>query len=155
MSKKNKKGQVESGDRGDLGIISDEIMKGAKEPSFEDQLAKEATEDAAAQGTPVAEPKKKKKSYYNPEAAKARRVALMEAAKKGGYVPKERTPGTGKTEKRTSKTGTNYYYQPWSSLTQEQKDARLLAARKRNADDREMARKYREEHPEVKQEAKS
>lgn len=129
MSKKNKKGQVEV----------QEIVE-------EEKVAEVIEEES-----PKLNPEPKRKSYYNPVAAKARRVALMEAAKKGGYVPKERTPGTGKTEKRVSKTGTNYYYQPWSSLTQEQKDARLLAARTRNADDREMARKYREEHPDTKE----
>lgn len=87
-----------------------------------------------------------RKSSYNPETAKAYRERIMEFAKKGGYVPKPKAEGTGLTEKRTSKKGTTYYYQPWSSLTDEQKKARLAQARDRAARDREMARLYREEH---------
>jgi len=87
-----------------------------------------------------------KKSTYNPVAAKAYRDRLMEFAKKGGYVPKPKAEGTGFTEKRTSKTGTTYYYQPWSSLTDEQKKTRLAQARSRAARDRDLARRYREEH---------
>lgn len=91
----------------------------------------------------------KKKGSYNPKAAKAYRERIMEFAKLGGYEPKPRAKGTGLTEKRTSKKGTTYYYQPWSSLTDEQKKTRLAQARERAARDREMARKYREEHPEA------
>ncbi len=94
-----------------------------------------------------------KKSSYNAEAAKAYRERIMEFAKLGGYVPKPRAEGTSLTEKRVSKKGTTYYYQPWSSLTDEQKKTRLAQARERAARDREMARKYREEHPEPKAES--
>ena len=92
--------------------------------------------------------KPRAKTYYNPVAAKARRELIMEFAKKGGYEPKVRAPGTGLTEKRTSKTGTTYYYQPWSTLSEETKAARLAQARERAARDRELVRKYKEEHPE-------
>jgi len=92
----------------------------------------------------------KKKYYYNPVTAKAYRDRIKAAAVVGGYVPQERKPGTGQTEKRTSKSGTNYYYTPWSKLTEEQKQSRLASARARMAQEREDAKKYREEHPEVK-----
>lgn len=114
--------------------------------------APKAVEEQAVGGQPTAEVQPVKKSTYNPETAKAYRERLMEFAKKGGYVPKPKAEGTGLTEKRTSKTGTTYYYQPWSSLTEEQKKTRLAQARDRAARDRDMARKYREEHPEAKPE---
>jgi len=109
-------------------------------------------EEQTVGGSPSAEeqPVVKKKSTYNPATAKAYRERLMEYAKKGGYEPKPKAEGTGLTEKRTSKTGTTYYYQPWSSLTDEQKKTRLAQARERAARDREMARLYREEHPKEK-----
>ena len=94
----------------------------------------------------------KPKGKYNKETAKAYRDRIREFAIKGGYVPKERKPGTGLTEKRTSKSGKTYYYTPWGALTKEQKDARLAAARARMAEDRELAKKWREEHPEEKPE---
>ena len=121
--------------------------------------AKEQVETAQEQvGEPAAESSEtseepKKKYHYNPVTAKAYRERIMEFAKKGGYEPKPRAEGTGLTEKRTSKTGTTYFYQPWSTLTDEQKKKRLAQARERAARDREMARKYREEHPEPKEES--
>jgi len=114
------------------------------------QLTVEVAAGAEAPREQAVEPaveQPKKKYSYNPEAAKAYRERLMEFAKKGGYVPKPKAEGTGLTEKRTSKKGTTYYYQPWSTLTDEQKKTRLAQARGRAAGDREMARKYREEHP--------
>ncbi len=124
--------------------------------SVEEQVesVQEQVEEPVAE--PVEEPTAeipKKKGSYNPVAAKAYRERIMEFAKKGGYEPKPRAEGTGLTEKRTSKTGTTYYYQPWSTLTDEQKKTRLAQARERAARDREMARKYREEHPEPKEES--
>lgn len=106
-------------------------------------------EEQEVQEEQVAE-EPKKKTYYNPETAKAYRDRLKEFAIKGGYVPKERTPGAGHTEKRTSKTGTTYYYQPWSTLTDEQKATRLAQARERMARDRADAAAYRKEHGEEK-----
>ncbi len=91
----------------------------------------------------------KKKYTYNPTTAKAYRDRIMDFAKQGGYEPKPKSEGTGLTEKRTSKTGTTYYYQPWSTLTDDQKKTRLAQARERSAKDRELARKYREEHSEA------
>jgi len=98
--------------------------------------------------TPAATPApaESKKSSYNPERAKAYRQKLKEAAARGGYVFKERKPGTGTTVKKQSASGKVYYYQPWSTLTEEQKKARLEAARQRAALERELARKYKEEH---------
>lgn len=115
------------------------------------ETAQEQVEEPEA-GSSAAEALKTKYKY-NPVAAKAYRERIMEFAKKGGYEPKPRAEGTGLTEKRTSKTGTTYYYQPWSTLTDEQKKKRLAQARERAARDREMARKYREEHPEPKEES--
>lgn len=93
----------------------------------------------------VLEEPKTKKLTYNPVAAKAYRDKLREYALKGGYVPKERKPDSA-IEKRTSKTGNVYYYQPWSSLTDKQKAERLAQARERSARDREDALKYKQEH---------
>ncbi|MEM3426749.1 MAG: hypothetical protein QW212_00615 [Nitrososphaerales archaeon] len=91
-------------------------------------------------------PQSVKKRSYNPERARAYREKLKAAAIAGGYVFKERKAGSGVTVKKVSKTGKEYYYQPWSTLTEEQKKARLEAARKRAALERELARKYKEEH---------
>lgn len=96
----------------------------------------------------------KRKTYYNPKTAKAYRERLMEFAKKGGYEPKPRAEGTGQSEKRTSKAGKTYYYTPWSKLTEEQKAKRLEQARTRATVDRELAAKYKAEHPEEFPEAK-
>lgn len=90
-----------------------------------------------------------KKGSYDPAKAKAYRDKIKQAAIAGGHVFKEKGVGTGTTIKRVSKTGTTYYYQPWSQLSQDQKDERLAAARKRNAVDRDMAAKYKTEHPEL------
>jgi len=90
-----------------------------------------------------------KKSNYDAVKAKQYRDRIKAAAIAGGHVFKEKGAGTGTTVKKTSKTGTTYYYQPWSQLSQEQKDARLASARKRNADDRALAAKYKLEHPEL------
>jgi len=83
-----------------------------------------------------------RKSYYNPEKARERRAAIMAAAKAGGYVPRPRRVGAGVTVQKTSKSGKIYYYQPWSSLTEEQKRARLNYARQ----ERQYAKLYKEEH---------
>ncbi len=104
-------------------------------------------EDEGA-GAPKEEEQLKRKSYYNPVTAKAYRERLMEAAKAGGYEPKPRAAGTGASEKRTSKKGTTYYYTPWSSLTEEQKATRLAQARTRAKTERELAARYKAEHPE-------
>jgi len=112
----------------------------------EEKVVEEVTAEETAEGNTNSEEAPKKKSTYNKEAAKKRRDELMEYAKAGGYVPKVRTPGSGNTEKRTSKKGTTYYYTPWSSLDPEQKAKRLEQARERTARDREDAKKYREEH---------
>lgn len=115
----------------------------ALEPEVVEQAPAETPVVAEVEAAPT-----KKKYYYNAEAAKRRRERLMEYAKLGGYVPRPRSEGTGATEKRTSKTsGKTYYYTPWSKLTQEQKDARLASARDRAKEERELARKYKEEHP--------
>ena len=105
----------------------------------------ETSEPEAASKQPVAA-SAKKKYYYNPEKAKERRDKLMEFAKAGGYEPKKRV-GTGVTEKRTSKSGKTYYYTPWGKLTEDQKDQRLAQARDRMKEERALARKYKEEHP--------
>lgn len=112
----------------------------------EEKVVEEVTAEETAEGNTNSEEAPKKKSTYNKEAAKKRRDQIMEYAKAGGYVPKERTPGSGNTEKRTSKKGTTYYYTPWGSLTPEQKATRLAQARDRTARDRDDAKKYREEH---------
>ncbi|MEM3426771.1 MAG: hypothetical protein QW212_00725 [Nitrososphaerales archaeon] len=76
--------------------------------------------------------------------AAAYRAKIKAAAMAGGYVFKQRTPGAGVTVKKVSKTGKEYYYQPWSTLTEEQKRKRLEYGRKT----RELARLYKLEHPE-------
>ena len=81
------------------------------------------------------------------ERAKEYRQRLMAAAKAGGYVPKKRV-GTGATQKRTSSRGTTYYYQPWSSLTAEQKQKRLAYSRDYSRRVRAEAAAYRREHGE-------
>lgn len=78
-------------------------------------------------------------------AAKAYRDRIMAAAQAGGYQPKKRT-GLGLSEKRTSKHGTTYYYQPWASLSNEQKAKRLAQSRKYAAETRALAAAYRAEH---------
>jgi hypothetical protein len=83
-----------------------------------------------------------KKYFYDPEAARARRQRIMEAAIAGGYVPRPRRVGAGITERRTSKSGKPYFYTPWSKLTPEQKAARLEYARR----ERQYAKAYKEEH---------
>ena len=119
------------------------------EPVAEEAAKAAETEAGAKPGAEAAAPGAgvKKKYYYNPAKAKERRDKVMAAAVAGGYIPKKRT-GTGTTEKRTSKTGKTYYYTPWNKLSGEQKDARLAQARGRMKDERALARKYKEEHPE-------
>ena len=78
-------------------------------------------------------------------ASKARRDKIMAAAKAGGYVPQKRE-GSGLSIKKTSKTGTTYYYQPWKTLTQEQKDKRIKYSKEYAAKTRAEARAYRAEH---------
>jgi len=125
-----------------------------QEASVEEQVntTQEPVEELTAESSEASEAPKKK-YHYNPVTAKAYRERIKEFAKKGGYEPKPRAEGTGLSEKRTSKTGTTYYYQPWSTLTDEQKKTRLAQARERAAKDREMARMYREEHPELTEES--
>ena len=84
------------------------------------------------------------------DAAKARREKLMEYAKQGGYTPRPRVAGTGNTIKKTSKTGTTYYYQPWGTLNPEQKAKRLEYSKRWGAETRAMAAAYKREHPEVR-----
>ncbi len=79
------------------------------------------------------------------DAAKARRERIMAAAKKGGYVPQKRV-GLGLTIKKVSRTGTTYYYTPWKTLTPEQKRKRIEYGKRYAAEQRRMARAYREEH---------
>jgi len=74
--------------------------------------------------------KKGRVYYYDPEAAKRRREAIMEAARRGGYVPQRRRVGLGIAERRVSRTGRVYYYIPWAKLTPEQKEARLEYGRR-------------------------
>jgi hypothetical protein len=88
-----------------------------------------------------------KKGTYDPVKSKEYRDRIKAAAIAGGHVFKVRGEGTGISIKKTSKSGKEYYYQPWSQLTEEQKKSRLDAARKRAAEDREYARKWKEEHP--------
>lgn len=77
-------------------------------------------------------------------AAKRRRERIMEAAKQGGYVPQRRV-GTGATIKKTSRTGTTYYYTPWSSLSPDQKQKRIDYSKKYAAETRALARAYKKE----------
>ena len=77
--------------------------------------------------------------------AKEYRAKLMAAARAGGYTPQKRT-GMGLTQKRTSRHGTTYYYQPWSSLTAEQKAKRLSYSRENSRKIRAEAAAYRKEH---------
>lgn len=102
-----------------------------------------------SQSVPPATPAKK--FSYNPERAKAYRDKIKAAAIAGGHVFKEKGQGTGHTVKKVSKTGKEYYYQPWDTLTAEQKEARLASARERSKQDRELAAKYKLEHPELAQ----
>lgn len=97
---------------------------------------------AAASSTKKVSLKTGKTYYYDPLAAKKRREDLKAYAIAGGYTPKPRRVGSGVTIQKTSKTGKTYYYTPWGSLTPEQKEARLDYAREQ----REFARRYREEH---------
>ncbi len=79
--------------------------------------------------------------------AKEYRERLMGFAKAGGYEPKKRE-GKGLTIKKTSKTGTTYYYQPWGTLTAEQKAKRIAYSKGYAAKVRREAAAYRREHPE-------
>lgn len=79
--------------------------------------------------------------------AKEYRNRLMAAARAGGYVPKKRE-GSGLTIKKTSKHGTTYYYQPWSTLSAEQKAKRLAYSRENARKVRAEAAAYRREHGE-------
>lgn len=97
---------------------------------------------AAPSATKRVSKKTGKTYYYDPEAAKKRREELKAYAIAGGYTPKPRRVGAGVTIQKTSKTGKTYYYTPWASLTPEQKEARLDYARQ----EREYARRYKEEH---------
>lgn len=110
------------------------------------EVAVEEVEEARVIVEEKVEEQPKKKTYYNPTAAKAYRDRIKEFAKAGGYVPKERAPGSGQTIKKTSKAGTTYYYQPWSTLTDDQKAKRLAQARERMARERADAAAYRKEH---------
>lgn len=114
-------------------------------PTQAASVATESQGDSAALASEVTA----KKSYYNKERAKAYRDRIREAAIAGGYIFKEKGVGGGTTVKKVSKTGKEYYYQPWSLLTKEQKEARLAAARERSIQDRELAQKYKQEHPEL------
>lgn len=78
-------------------------------------------------------------------AAKAYRERLMAAARAGGYEPKRRE-GSGLTQKRTSRHGTTYYYQPWNTLTGAQKAKRLAYSREYSQRTRAQAAAYRAEH---------
>ena len=78
-------------------------------------------------------------------ASKARRDKIMAAAKQGGYIPQKRE-GKGLSIKKTSKTGTTYYYQPWDTLDQAQKDKRIKYSKDYAAKTRAEARAYRAEH---------
>lgn len=77
--------------------------------------------------------------------AKKYRETLMAHAKAGGYVPKKRE-GKGLTIKKVSKRGTTYYYQPWETLTKEQKAARIQYSKDYAARVRAQAAAYRREH---------
>jgi hypothetical protein len=112
-------------------------------PASAPATAPAPTAAAAATVTPA------KKGSYDPVKAKEYRNKIKAAAIAGGMTFKEKGTGTGTTVKKLSKTGKEYYYQPWSQLTDEQKKQRLAQARERSAQDREMARKYKEEHPEL------
>jgi len=78
--------------------------------------------------------------------AKEYRERLMGFAKAGGYEPKKRE-GKGLTIKKTSKRGTTYYYQPWDTLSAEQKAKRIEYSKDYAARVRTQARRYRAEHP--------
>ncbi len=78
--------------------------------------------------------------------AKEYRERLMGFAKAGGYEPKKRE-GSGLTQKRTSKRGTTYYYQPWDTLTAEQKAKRIAYSKDYASRVRRDAAAYRREHP--------
>ena len=79
--------------------------------------------------------------------AKEYRERLMGFAKAGGYVPTKRE-GKGLTIKKTSKTGTTYYYQPWKTLSKEQKAKRIAYSKDYARKVRAEAAAYRREHPE-------
>lgn len=79
------------------------------------------------------------------DSAKARRERVMAAARAGGYTPQRRT-GTGTSQKRVSKTGKTYYYQPWASLDEATKQKRLASARKNAQETRRLAQLYKQEH---------
>lgn len=81
--------------------------------------------------------------------AAAYRAKIKAAAQAGGYQFKERTPGAGTTIKKVSKTGKIYYYQPWDTLTPAQKKDRVNKSLEYAARNREMARRYKQEHPEL------
>ncbi len=77
--------------------------------------------------------------------AKEYRERLMGFAKAGGYEPKKRE-GSGLTQKRTSKHGTTYYYQPWDTLSGEQKAKRIAYSKGYARKVRQEAAAYRREH---------
>jgi len=78
--------------------------------------------------------------------AKEYRERLMGFAKAGGYEPKKRE-GLGLTIKKTSRRGTTYYYQPWNTLSDEQKAKRIEYSKGYAAKVRRDAAAYRREHP--------
>lgn len=78
--------------------------------------------------------------------AAAYRAKIKMAAERGGHVFKQKGVGGGVTVKKTSKNGKEYYYQPWASLTSAQKQDRIAKSLEYARKNREMARKYKEEH---------
>jgi hypothetical protein len=78
--------------------------------------------------------------------AAAYRTKIKAAAEKGGHVFKQKGVGGGVTVKKTSKTGKEYYYQPWNTLTEAQKKDRIAKSLDYARKNREMARQFKIEH---------
>jgi hypothetical protein len=78
--------------------------------------------------------------------AAAYRATIRQAAIAGGHVFKQKGVGGGVTVKKISKSGKSYYYQPWTSLTPEQKRSRIAKSLEYARTNREQARMYKIEH---------
>jgi hypothetical protein len=74
------------------------------------------------------------------------RAKIKAAAVAGGHVYKQKGVGGGVTVKKMSKSGKEYYYQPWATLTEIQKKDRIAKSLEYARKNREQARMYKMEH---------
>lgn len=74
------------------------------------------------------------------------RAKIRAAAQAGGHIFKQKGVGGGVTVKKMSKTGKEYYYTPWNTLTDAQKKERIAKSLEYAAKTRQMAKQYKIEH---------